>query len=324
MSTVAVGPFPEGRRASAAWLLLAALGCGLVAGTVAVRAVDGARRELAVVVARRDVTPMSRIAGGDVQIVRMPTAALPAGTERTLGPVVGQFTRAGLVPGEVVTAAALAGAATDAGAEDVRLTAAGGPPCAVAPTAAGPVPAPAPKGTGTSATRTGASGVTPTSAAAGAAQTPAKGDGACANANLVAMTLPVAADQGFAMVQRGDRVDLVASYSLAQGPAAQVIVADVPVLDRVGSAQSPGTAGSAAPQSGWLVLALTQRDALRVQLAEAAGKVAVLLRPLGAAAEDPQVTARVLTVPDLAAGSATPEAPPLTAGALPPPAASQS
>ena len=56
-----------------------------------------------------------------------------------------------------------------------------------------------------------------------------------------------------------------------------------------------------------------------MQLAEASGKIAVLLRPLGAAAEDPALEARVLTVPDLAGQTAGESAAPRSAGILPPP-----
>ena len=295
VSTMAAGPFPEGRRASAAWLLLGALACGLAAGTVAVRSVAEARREQTVVVARRAVAPMSRVGASDVVLSRVPEAALPPGAERVLDGVVGQFTRAGLVPGEVVTDQALAGVASGASDAEVRLAALlvaqGCPPEKAAPA---PVPGSA----------TASSGC----------------------ADWVAMTLPMGADQGFGIVRPGDRVDLVASYGLAQGTAAQVVVADVSVLDHVTNAQAAPVAGPgpAAPsfQSGWIVVAVTPAQALRLQLAEASGKVAVLLRPMGASAQDPGLEARVLTVPDLAGGiSAGPPAPP-TAGVLAPPTGS--
>lgn len=289
---MAVGPFPESRRASAAWLLLGALACGLVAAMVAVRTVGQARREVIAVVARRAVPPMTRVGSGDVALTRVPAAALASGAERALSGVVGEFTRAGLVEGEVVTEQALTGAPSGASDTDVRLAAlVGGKGCTSGLSTPPPVP--------------------------GGPQPPPT----CPD--LVAMTVPVGADQGFGIIRSGDRVDIAASYGLAQGPAAQVMVADVPVLDHVANSQAAPVAGPGAPSpgfsSGWLVLAVTPEQALRLQLAETSGKVAVLLRPLGARTEDPAVVAQVLTVPDLAAGSSAVSVAPQSAGVLPPP-----
>jgi hypothetical protein len=93
------------RRGGAVWWVLAAVLCALVAGSVAVRAVTAARRETPVVIARVDVPPLTRVTGGDVAVVEMPAAALPAGALRTSAAAVGHFTRMGLVPGEMLTAA---------------------------------------------------------------------------------------------------------------------------------------------------------------------------------------------------------------------------
>ncbi len=107
---------------SGGWLfLLVAVGCGLVAAFLAVRAVEAARHEVPAVVARRVVPPLTRVTADDVALARVPDAALPVQAIRTAQAVVGHFTRMGLVPGEIVSAAAMNGAPTGTSALDVRL-----------------------------------------------------------------------------------------------------------------------------------------------------------------------------------------------------------
>jgi hypothetical protein len=121
------------------------------------------------------------------------------------------------------------------------------------------------------------------------------------------------------MVRAGDRVDVAAAYPLALGTVTQVIVADVPVLERIASGSSG--VGSSGGSSGWLVVGCTAAAALRMELVEATGKLAVLLRPTGAAAPDPSLTGEVVDLPDMASGSAAAGGtaiPPPGGGLLPP------
>ena len=281
------------RRGGALWWVLAAVLCALVAGSVAVRAVTAARRETPVVIARADVPPLTRVTGGDVAVVEMPAAALPAGALRTSAAAVGHFTRMGLVPGEMLTAAALGGGVSRASGFDVRLARlAGVATCAKAPA----VPAP--------------------TAAHGRTQTAV---GGCRD--LVAMALPASADQGFQLIRSGDRVDVAATYPLQRGTVAQIVAANVPVMARIGNAQGaaptiPGSQAAAlGPSSGWLILGLPPATALRVHLAETAGKVAVFLQPPGAPAQPSSVTANVVSPNSLATGAHP--AVPSNAGTLP-------
>ncbi len=131
---------------------------------------------------------------------------------------------------------------------------------------------------------------------------------------MTAMTLPLASDQGFAMVRQGDRVDIVASYTLSSGPVAQVVVQGVPVLERLVDANAQATSLSGAgAASGWLVLGVTQGQALRLELLEASGHLAVLLEPLGSAPVSSAVTGGVLSEAALAGGDGLP----VDAGSLP-------
>lgn len=275
------------RGGGALWFLAVALGCGALAGVVAVRAVGAARREVAVVVALRAVAPLQRIPASAVHLAEVPLAAVPAGARRATAAVVGQFTRLGLAPGEVVTTAALDAGAAGLPPLDARLAALPG----ACPSAE--------------------------AAASGAARGRA---GACVD--RVAVTLPLDANRGFDMVQQGDSVDVAASYPLQVGTVSQVIATAVPVLERLASPVAAQTGGG---DSGWLVLGCSPGTALRLQLAMAAGKVSVLLRPLGAAPEAPGAAGGVVDLTDLAAGgagssAAVPVAPPASAGVLPAPA----
>jgi len=275
------------RRSAAGWFLLVALGCGLAAATLAVRSVSAARREVDVVVARREVAPLTAIAGADIAVSAVPVAAVPPDALRSAVGLVGRFTRLGLAPGEVVTPEALGAPAGGTSAADVRLAALA------------------------AACGSAASGAAPPAKAAGPA---------CAD--VVAEAVPLDADQGFSIVQPGDRVDIAAAYGLSAGTVAQVVVADAPVLDKLGgtAGPQPGLGAAAGATSGWLVLGLSPADALRVQLAEASGKIAVLVRPLGAAPEDPALTAQVLDLTALAGGEGgSPGGLPQDAGTLAPP-----
>ena len=287
MSVMTAGGLAEGRRGGALWFLLVALGCGLLAAWIAVRAVSAARREVPAVMVRHEVPPLGRIGPGDLVLAQVPAAAVPAGALRTLSAAQGRFTRMGLVPGEIVTSRALDGGVAAASAFDVRLGAlAQAGHCA--PAAAGPPPATGP---------------------------------ACPR--LVAMALPLTADQGFQMVNRGDTVDVVAGYSVRQGNVAQIVVADIPVIDKIANTQGsapaiPGTvAAGLGAASGWLVVGVSPADALRLQLVQTSGKLAVLLEAPGAPAEPPGLDSRLLDTANLAGGSDASPTPPAVAGVLP-------
>lgn|GEM_PF-2070210 len=291
MSVIPAGGFSDARRGGAAWFLLLAILCGLVVAWLAMRAVSAARREVPVVMARREVPPLTRIRSGDVVVADVPAAALPPGALHAVAAAQGDFTRMGLVPGEIVTGAALEGGVTTASALDVRL--AGLAETALCPrgTSAAPAPA-APAGAGT------------------VAGSPRGGAGCL---RLVAMSVPVSADQGFQMVHTGDTVDVVAGYGVRSGTVSQVVAADVPVLDRVAAGQG-GVPGSGSA-SGWLVLGVSPGQALRLQLALTTGKLAVLLEPPGAPPEPPSLDARIMDTSGLAGGGGA--AAPTVAGVLP-------
>ena len=242
------------RRGGGLWFVLAAMVCALAAGGVAVRLVEAARQQTVVVMARRAVAPLSQVTAGDVQRVKVPRAAVAVGTLRTVAAVAGSYTRMGLVPGEMVTRQAMVGGVAALSAFDVRL-----------------------------ARLAGVSGcarhAAPPSVATGNPQV--RVEHTCLD--LVAMALPASADSGYSVIHTGDHVDVVAPYRSSRGYAAAVVAAGILVLQRISDAQSaaPGVAGGRGSQSGWLVLGLTPKQALRVEAARAAGKVAVLLLPPG-------------------------------------------
>jgi hypothetical protein len=245
-------------------LLLLAVACGLVAAVTATRLLGRATHAVDVVVADQLLPPLSRVPAGAVRLEAVSASALPPQALRSLGVVVGQFTRTGLVPGEVVSQAALASTGDKGTVLDARVSAW--------------------QATCGSASHCG---------------------------SLVAMTLPVGPDQGFSMVRQGDRVDVVASYTLSGGPVAQVVAQGVPVLERLGGQNTQ----SALPTSGtgWLVLGVTESQALRLQLLEADGHLAILLRPLGSGPADAGSVGGVLSESALAGGAGLPA----TAGTLP-------
>lgn len=307
MVDAGIGP----RRGGALWWVLAAVLSALVAGYVAVRAVTAARRETPVVIARADVPPLTRVTGADVAVVQMPAAALPAGALRTTTAAVGHFTRMGLVPGEMLTAAALGGGVSRASGFDVRLARlAGVADCAKAPA----VPVAAAARTRPSRVKHAAGQAAHHGAAAGHRSPTADPRSTVACRDLVAMALPASADQGFQLIHSGDRVDVAATYPLQRGTVAQIVAANVPVMARIGNAQGaaptiPGSRAAAlGPSSGWLILGLPPATALRVHLAETAGKIAVFLQPPGAPAQPSAVTANVIS-PNSLAASAHPTAP---------------
>ncbi len=227
------------------------LGLGLLsaiaAGWTAVRLVSRSRHEVAVVIAKTIVPPFAVVGVGDVAVTDIPVAAVPDGARRSLSAVVGQFTALGLAPGEIVTGTALLGGTPLASAYDERLAIqAGLPRC---------------------------------QAVSGSPQPTAGTSGTTALApvcrNLVAMALPLSADQGFLLVRPGDRVDIFGTLGDGQGAVAQEVLHDVPVLACV----PQGATGPAG--SGWLVLALPATDALELELAQSSGKVDAVLRPPG-------------------------------------------
>jgi len=195
------------------------------------------------------VAPMQVVGRADVVVSEVPQAAVPAGAVRDLGEVVGQFTRLGLAPGEVVTQAAMLGTLRTASAYDERLAVlAGLPSCQAASTHSPEL-----------RSKTTSSHLT----------LPA----VCRN--LVAMTLALSAQQGFAMVRSGDHVDILAVFGDSGGGIAQALLRNVPVLRSVTNGQQ----GSG--DSGWVVVALPTDQALQVALASVRGTVDVVLRPPG-------------------------------------------
>ncbi len=288
----------ETRGTGALWFALVAVVCALVAAYVAVALVRSVRRTVPVVVARRLVPPLAPVAAADVALADLPAAALPPGAFRRPAAVVGAYTRMGLVPGEVVTARALSGGVQAATAFDVRLA-------RLADVAA------CPRGGSSQGAR-----VPPPAVPAGGRAS--AGSSGCRD--LVAVSLPLTADQGYQLVRAGDLVDVAATYTLQSGTVSQVVAADVPVLYRVagtmsGGAGFAGQSGSLGASSGWLVLGVPPGQALRLQLAENTGRVDVFLRPPGAPSEPAALQREVVTTADLAgAVSATP---PSLAGQLP-------
>ena len=117
--------------------------------------------------------------------------------------------------------------------------------------------------------------------------------------NLVGMVLPLSTDQGFAEINAGDRVDVLGVFNVQTGAMAEEILRDAPVL-----ATSVGASSAASASSGWIVLALTSQQALRLQLAESEGKVDVVLRPTGLSAEGAGPS--IVTLPDLASVGSAP------------------
>lgn len=252
-------------RSGAVWFLVIGLVSALIAAWVAVRLVQAARHEISVVVAQAIVPPLTAITAADVQWTSVPAAAVPKGAIRSLSGVTGHFTRLGLVPGEVVTTTALFGTISSVSSFDYRLAQLDGlPACQEGPSKA-------------------AAGVTGLPTVCG---------------NLVGMVLPLSVDQGFAEVNAGDRVDVLGVFSVQTGAVAEEILRDAPVL-----ATSTGPSSAASASSGWIVLALTAEQALRLELAESEGKVDVVLRPTGSSSE--VAGPSIVTLPDLASTSST-------------------
>lgn len=292
----------ERRGGGALWYVVGAVGCAVVAGYAAVSMVTAARRETVVVIARQEVPPLAEVTAADVALVKVPVAALPVGAMRSIGAAVGQWTRMGLVPGEMVTTQALTGGVTDASAFDTRLAhLAGIQECPAQGSGQAVAPAPAP-------------------AEAQGPTTSSSTEVGCRD--LVAMALPTTADQGYQIVHAGDHVDVAAAYTVKQGPVSQIVVENVPVIDKIDNAQGtaptvPGSkAAAAGASSGWLVLGLSPDQAIRLQLAQSAGKVAVLLQAPGAPVEPPSVGTELVSPETLSGGASALQAAPAVAGQL--------
>jgi hypothetical protein len=254
---------------------------------MAVSLVEAARHTVSVVVVRRLVPPWTAVATADVALEQLPAAALPArGVLRRPAAVVGRYTREGLVPGEVVTEDALTGGVPAETAYDLRL-----------------------------ARLTHTSSCTP--APPVTALPPPGSVIAHACPNLVAVSLPLDADQGYELVRTGDRVDVAATYTLQSGTVSQVVVADVPVLARVDGSGSPSLAyPTAGGTSGWLVLAVPPTQALRLELAASAGRLDIFLCAPGVPpAVQERVQQDVVTTTELV--GTTSQVPPVEAGQLP-------
>lgn len=288
----------EARASGALWFVLASVVCALVAAYAAVSMVHAVRRVVPVVVARREVSPLTLVTARDVVIEDVPAAAIPPDALRAESGVVGQVTRLGLAPGEVVTGSAVSGGIAPATAFDARLARMSGTGACVAAGLQPVEPAPVARARRVSAPH-------------------------CPD--LVGVSLPLDADQGYQLVRAGDRVDVAATYTLQSGPVSQIIVSDVPVLFKSDGAAGPGGAswtgaGPAAPlgaTAGWLVLGATAQQALRLKLAEDTGKVSVFLCPLGVSGTPPGLDHEVVTTEDLAGGAPAASATPAYAGQLP-------
>lgn len=104
--------------------------------------------------------------------------------------------------------------------------------------------------------------------------------------------VPLALDQtrGFGLMQKGDRIDILAVIGASgNGKQAVVVASHVLVLDILGGGSTgpqanPTQPGQTQPSSsGVVVLALTPEQAQQVALAQSEGSVMAVLDPLGSA-----------------------------------------
>ncbi len=85
---------------------------------------QAAHRTEAVLVAVRDVLPMTAVMPGDLQLAQVPLAAVPPDALRRQGAAVGRYLRYGLLRGQVLQQADLAAAPAGTGPADAQLTSA--------------------------------------------------------------------------------------------------------------------------------------------------------------------------------------------------------
>lgn len=231
-------------------VLLPVLGVILIAGSIlAVLALGRYQsRQVMVVVAAHDIEPLAPIMPGDVEVRAVPVTAVPkSGAYHSLTPLVGQFVQFGVVAGDVIRPEMLLATPVGSSSLDVQLRQA--------------------------------------SSAAGS--------------DLEAVPLPLDQSAGFTLPHPGDRVSIlgvlnpVGAGGQATGQVSKVVIGHALVLSIIapGSAQatkatpfagSANTPTGAQASSGVLVLALAPTDAERLVLAEAAGKVTLVLDPLPA------------------------------------------
>lgn len=98
-----------GRQRSPMVWFVASLLFGLAAAFVAHSWIQSVNAGTPVVVAARELSPLSQITASDVRIANVPRAALPQDAVVSLKEVEGQFVRTGLVPGMIVQRSMLAG-----------------------------------------------------------------------------------------------------------------------------------------------------------------------------------------------------------------------
>lgn len=95
------------KRAGTAFLAGAIILAG-AAALIAAQAVAGAARVVPVVAARGEIPAFARLSESQLQVAHVPAGAVPPDALRAVGDAVGRFTRALLLPGEVVRAGHLA------------------------------------------------------------------------------------------------------------------------------------------------------------------------------------------------------------------------
>jgi Flp pilus assembly protein CpaB len=268
-------------------VLLPVLGVLLIVGSfLAVLGIGRYQaRQVSVVVAVHDIPPLSPILPGDVALRPVPATAVPrTGVYRSVTPLIGQFVQYGIVAGDVVRPQMLLAMPAGSSPLDVQLREA--------------------------------------SQAAGMA--------------LEAVPLPLDQAAGFTLPHPGDRVSIVGVLNppggQGSGQMAKFVLRHALVLAVLapgqqstavkatpfgGSAAVP-TTGQAQATSGVLVLALPPTDAERLVLAEAAGKVTLVLDQLPQGQQAPGCAQRAGPAGPAPAGSACPadQTPAVTYGQL--------
>lgn len=203
-------------------------------------------RQVMVVVATRDIQPLAPIMPGDVEVRPVPATAVPkSDAYHSTAALIGHFVQYGVVAGDVVRPQMLLATPEGSSSLNVQLR-----------------------------------------------EASAKGGTA-----LEAVPLPLDQSGGFTLPQPGDRVSILGVLNppgaggQGQGQVSKVVIGHVLVLSVIAPGSVPAAkatpfGGSAsAPTgaqatSGVLVLALTPTEAERLVLAEAAGKVTLVLDEL--------------------------------------------
>lgn len=280
---------------SVTWLLGLLLVAGAFFGVVAVGRYNN--RQIQVVVATRDLPPLSPIMPGDVAVASKPLAALPrSGWFRATAPLVGKFVGYGLVKGEVVQGDMLASAPGVASVYDVQLSHA----VDSTKTDLRAVPFPLNESSGFTLPRPG-------DHVDIVAVLSSQGQGTAGQATKQARVLIPQA------------LVLSVSGPTAAGPTSQ------------GSFAGSSTGATQTATSGVLILALTQSQAEQLVLAESMGTLTLLLDPMptqvaaqgsatGPAGPTPPGASRVTVAPPVTDLELTGGALPYQAAAVPAPA----